>query len=193
MGIRMVNKSALSLIIVLALSFLLPAQLLQWEPSLMQSGQWWRLFTGHLVHLNTKHLFLNLAGLLALVVLFPRFLPIRTALLAVPLMAITISFGLFLLRPELPSYRGFSGCLHGLAAMLALKELKTETFFSIALLATITVKLALEAIGLERSQTAVFIEGTVVWESHLLGFISGLVIAGATQIRNRKQSQSSPE
>ncbi len=189
----MVNRSALLLCMVLVFSFFLPPQLLQWQPDTITSGQWWRLFTGHLVHLNVNHLLLNLAGVLILALLFPRFLPADRLLWITLLMAAAISLGLLSLRPDLASYRGFSGCIHGLAAILAMRGLKTDRWFSIILLAALSVKLVLEGVGLDRSETTALIGGPVIWEAHALGFASGLLIAGAGFIRRRTPKQSSLE
>lgn len=189
----MVNRSVFLLCIVLVFSFFLPPRLLQWQPDTIVSGQWWRLFTGHLTHLNVNHLLLNLAGVLILALLFPRFLPAGRLLWTTLLMAAAISLGLLFLRPDLSSYRGFSGCIHGLAAILAVRGLETDKWFSICLLAALSVKLVLEGFGLDRSQTTALIGGPVIWEAHALGFVSGLIVAITGFIGRRKPGQSSLE
>ena len=42
-------------------------KLLMWERDAINAGQWWRLLTAHLVHLDARHLLLNLFGLLLIV------------------------------------------------------------------------------------------------------------------------------
>jgi len=45
-------------------------QLLMWDRAAIDAGQWWRLLTAHLVHLDVRHLLLNIFGLLLIVEIF---------------------------------------------------------------------------------------------------------------------------
>ncbi|MGZ3236099.1 MAG: rhombosortase [Burkholderiaceae bacterium] len=84
------------------------------------SGQAWRVITGHLVHLNTPHLVLNLIGLFLLFELLWGKLAVLHALGLLAAASVGISILLWLLHPELMSYAGLSGALHGLWAGAAL-------------------------------------------------------------------------
>jgi rhomboid family GlyGly-CTERM serine protease len=178
---------------LLAILCLAPASSLEWRPDLAHSGEWWRLVTGHLVHLNGWHLVLNLAGLALVLALYPRFLPRLTLSIALIWLAIFISLGLLLLLPELPGYRGFSGCLHGLAALLAVRSFREDWVLSASILVLLAGKLVMESAGLGLADTANFIGGPVVWQAHALGFAGGIVFAGLSQITLRTPRQSSPE
>ncbi|WP_342631106.1 rhombosortase [Marinobacter alkaliphilus] len=193
MGYRTVNKPALALMALLAILCLAPASGLEWRPDLAHSGEWWRLVTGHLVHLNGWHLVLNLAGLALVLALYPRFLPLPPLSIALIWLAIFISLGLLLLLPELPGYRGFSGCLHGLAAILAIRGFREDRLLSASILVLLAGKLVMESAGLGLADTTNLIGGPVVWQAHALGFAGGIVFAGLGLLTPRTPRQSSPE
>lgn len=193
MGYRMVNTPVPVLMVLLALLYLAPGQSLEWQPGLFESGEWWRLFTGHMVHLNGWHLLLNLAGLAALWLLYPRFLSFRDTALATVFIAAGISLGLLLIQPDLPGYRGFSGGLHGLAAVLAIRGLSRDRVLSVGVLALLTGKLLTEAAGLGLAEAAQLTGGPVVWQAHVLGFSAGVVFAGLSRLTSRTPRLSSPE
>lgn len=193
MGYRTVNKPALALMALLAILFLVPASSLEWQPDVAHSGEWWRLVTGHLAHLNGWHLVLNLAGLAVVLALYPRFLPLLTLSIALIWLALFISLGLLVLLPELTGYRGFSGCLHGLAAILAIRGFREDRVWSASILVLLAGKLVMESAGLGLADTASFIGGPVVWQAHALGFAAGIVFAGLSLLTPRTPGQSSPE
>ena len=57
---------------VLALGGQRLRMLLQYDRAALATGEWWRLVTGHLVHLGWDHLALNVAGLIGLWWLYGR-------------------------------------------------------------------------------------------------------------------------
>ncbi|KPQ29247.1 MAG: rhombosortase [Marinobacter excellens HL-55] len=193
MGYRVVNSPAPGLMILLALLYLVPAAALEWQPNLFQNEEWWRLLTGHVVHLNGWHLLLNLTGLAILWLLYPHFLSLGHTVLAVLFSSLVISLGLMLLQPELPGYRGFSGCLHGLAAILAVRGWKGERVLSASVLTLLIGKLLMEATGAGLTDATQLIGGPVIWQAHWLGFSAGLLLAGLFWLKPQTPRQSSPE
>jgi len=171
-------------------------ELLEWSRTEMAQGQWWRLLTGHWIHLGFIHLTLNLAGLALLTVLFERPIPVAWwigYLFAAP---VALSLGLLLAVPELDWYRGFSGCLHGIFVMLALINLPRTPWWSGLLLAGLIIKLVAEAIS--PSGTAELIGAAVIYQVHWLGAVAGLapglmLLLMARQAARERQAQSSPE
>jgi rhomboid family GlyGly-CTERM serine protease len=93
---------------------------LRYERSAVQAGQWWRLFTGHVVHLNAAHLLLNLGALVLVCELLWRGLPGIHGCGLLFFSAIGTSALLWWFQPELAWYAGLSGALHGLWAGCAL-------------------------------------------------------------------------
>lgn len=162
------------LAVLLVAASLLPAAVLEWSRTGIADGEYWRLVTGHWVHLGTSHLLLNLAGLLVTGLLFMRHPPLTWWLGYLILSPLFISAGLLLATPELAWYRGFSGCLHGLLVFTALSNLKSDTRWSLIVLAFIAVKLAFENVLYPAVGENPLIGGTVITEAHWLGALAGL-------------------
>jgi rhomboid family GlyGly-CTERM serine protease len=94
-----------------------PRLALRYERAPIVAGEWWRLFTGHLVHLDLRHALLNVAGLLLVWALFAgAFRAWQWGVILLAALA-SIDAGLWLLNPGLQWYVGASGLLH--AAMTA--------------------------------------------------------------------------
>ncbi len=166
------------------------AELLQWTRYELGQGQWWRLLTGHWVHLGPTHLVLNLAGLLLLGLLFDTRLPPAWwtgYLLGAP---VAISTGLLWATPELDWYQGFSGCLHGLFVLLALANARSSPRWSALLLGLLTVKLILEPFSADvpglPNNTADMIGAPIIFQAHSLGALTGLAAGLVFLFSNRR-------
>lgn len=83
-------------------------------------GEFWRLFTGHFIHVGVAHLALNLAGLALLCELLGGQLSLRRAAGLVTAGVIGIDLMLLVLAPAVGWYAGLSGLLHALWAGCAL-------------------------------------------------------------------------
>ncbi len=160
---------------LLVAASLLPATTLEWSRAGITGDQYWRLITGHWVHLGTNHLLLNLAGLLVTGLLFMRHPPLAWWLSYLILSPLFISAALLLAAPELAWYRGFSGCLHGLLVFTALFNLKSDTRWSLIVLGFIAVKLVFENVLYPAAGENPLIGGAVITQSHWLGALTGLV------------------
>ncbi len=79
------------------------------------AGEPWRIFTGHLVHLDVPHLALNLGGLSILWLIVGRAWRVGEWAGIIPLLALLVGLGL-LSVPQLAWYAGLSGLLHGIFA-----------------------------------------------------------------------------
>jgi len=88
---------------------------LQWSREAIAAGEWWRLLTGHLVHLDLVHACLNVAALLLLWRLFGRVFALRHLLVILLVAVATINAGLWSLS-DIDWYVGLSGLLHAWAA-----------------------------------------------------------------------------
>ncbi len=142
---------------------------------MVAAGEWWRLWTGHLVHTGAGHLGWNLAALIILGLAACRTGLVWTAFIYLLLSMPLISGGLLLLLPELQWYAGLSGVLHGLAALILVARPSPIAWLGLGLLAA---KLMLEAAGAWPVPDGRY---PVVTEAHALGFVFGLV-AGLSHI-----------
>lgn len=91
-------------------------QQLRYERLAVAEGQWWRLVTGHLVHIDARHALLNAAGFALLWALFARSLRPLQWWLAIGLCALVIDGGFWFVSKDLVWYAGASACLHGVFA-----------------------------------------------------------------------------
>jgi len=132
--------------------------------------QWWRLLTGHLVHLGWPHALLNCGGLIVLWALFARdYKPMRW-LWILTLSALSIDAVLWLLGVNW--YLGASGVLHGVWAAGAWATWRRGDGMGAILLLLLIIKLIYE----QRSGSSVFESGLmIVPAAHLFGALGGLV------------------
>lgn len=118
----------------------LAAALLLDRPAVAQ-GQWWRLWSGHLLHLGLSHALLNLGALAVILMLVWRQRMLAelavAALVAMPL----LSLALLWLDPQLDWYAGLSGLLHGVLVMVLVRR---GDMLAIVLLLLLVAKLACE-------------------------------------------------
>ncbi|SRR6056297_1727045 len=139
------------------------------------AGEWWRLWTGHLVHTGVGHLGWNLTALSILGFAAFRTGLVRAAFIYLVLSMPLISGGLLLLLPALQWYAGLSGVLHGLVALILIARPARVAWLGLGLLAA---KLVVEAAGAWPVPAGRY---PVVTEAHALGFAFGLV-AGLSHI-----------
>jgi rhomboid family GlyGly-CTERM serine protease len=169
---------ALGLTVLMALVQALPAD---WQDLLIYArievaeGQVWRLLTGNFIHLGWGHLVLNVAGLLAMAVLFAQ--DRRAGQWAADLVICSIgtSLGLYLFNPEIFWCVGISGVLHGLFVIGALAWVVSGISLGKWLLLGISLKLIWEQTMGEMPFSGGIVGGSVVTDAHLWGALSGLM------------------
>lgn len=132
--------------------------------------QWWRLLSGHLVHLDWRHALLNCGGLVVLWALFARDYSVMRWLWILTLAALSIDAALWFRYPEVIWYLGASGVLHGAWAAGALATWRRGDRMGALLLLLLIIKLIYE----QRSGMSVF-EGELplVPAAHLFGALGG--------------------
>jgi rhomboid family GlyGly-CTERM serine protease len=91
---------------------------LQFERSAIAAGQWWRLLTGHLTHWNADHIFWDVLMFVILSVMVENLGRLRFVLLCLA-SATGISLVIWLVQPDLQTYRGLSGVDTALFVYLA--------------------------------------------------------------------------
>jgi len=147
---------------------------LRYDRTALGEGEWWRLFTGHLVHLDLEHMALNTLGLILMWALFARdYSPLRwLAILLVS--ALAISAGLWFRNPQIQWYVGASGALHGVMTAGTLAHLRRRDLDSGILATFIVGKLAYEQFAGSMPFAG---QMSTVIDAHLYGAIGGLAIA----------------
>ena len=139
--------------------------------------EFWRIWTGHWVHVGWIHFALNMLAFACLPFIFPRVKVWHFVALLV-LLPLFISLCFYYFFPDIEAYAGLSGVLHGAYVTVACVHLlyKKERNFAAFVLFLILAKLIWEnTIG--SVGTAELIGSPVLVESHLLGVIGGVIIA----------------
>jgi rhomboid family GlyGly-CTERM serine protease len=147
---------------------------LRYERAAIAHGEWWRLATGHWVHLGLRHLLADAAGLVLLWMLYARELSPRAWLLVLVCATAAIDAGLWWGEPSLQWYVGISGLLHGAWAAGAAAAASRRDKQGWIMLALLAIKLVLE----QRSGASLLVSGfPVVTMAHVYGALGGLLAA----------------
>jgi rhomboid family GlyGly-CTERM serine protease len=148
---------------------------LRYDRAALQSGEWWRLLTGHFVHLNLEHALLNAAGLALMWALFARDYTLRQWALIVLACIAAVDMGLWFRDSRLAWYVGASGVLHGVMTAGALAHLRRGKFDGWILATFLIVKLTYESLAGAMPFSSDI--GPVVVNAHLYGAVGGLTAA----------------
>jgi len=158
----------------------------RYDRTALEAGQWWRLVTGHLVHLGWGHLWPNLLALVLIGGLVEWFLEPLEWVAATVTAALGIDAGLYAFDPGVQWYVGLSGVLHGLVACGALMMLRARDFrIGAALALGLVAKLAFEQLHGPLPFTQASAGGPVIIAAHLYGTLSGTLAAIAFVLLRR--------
>jgi len=156
--------------------------LLRYDRTGLAAGQWWRLITAHIVHLDAWHVALNSIGAALMWALFARDYAPRQWLAILVTAGVAIDAGFWFLDPGLEWYVGASGVLHGALAAGTLAHLRRHEPDGWVLLVFIAGKLAWEQFHGPLPLSAP--GDTVIVDAHLFGALGGLVVALALRPRS---------
>jgi len=173
--IRLLGASSLFVLTVIVVQWLQLKPYLQFDRSLIEQGEFWRILTGNLIHYNFEHLWMNLAGLaLGMYLLAFRYSLIYWFIMVI-FCSIAVGVGLYFFDTNMRYYVGLSGALHGILVAGAITEYFYNKTTSVLLLLFIVCKLAYEQfIG---PLSVPLSSGTsVAVNAHLYGAISGVLI-----------------
>ena len=147
---------------------------LRYDRDALAAGQWWRLLTGHFIHLGYEHAVLDVAGLALMWALFARDYPARGWLLIIGLSIVGIDAGLWLLSSTTQWYVGSSGVLHGVLAAGTYAHLRRREadgwILALLLIGKLVYEQTLGALPLTSG-------GAVIVAAHLYGAVAGAVAA----------------
>lgn len=179
---RVVKKKAMyvlvSVIIILSylILFYMQEDIFEYNYNLIEQGEYWRLMTGNFVHLNYMHWKLNIIGLLVILVFFGRYGTFLDWLAVVGFTGFFLGGSLYFFDPNIVSYVGLSGILHGLMAYGILHEIHYHPISGYVLLALLTGKLTWEYLYGSMFNTESLIGSHVVTEAHMYSAIGGMII-----------------
>lgn len=141
----------------------------------LMTGEPWRWWTAHWVHVGWRHYALNMLAFLSLPFIFPQ-LQRQTLLLGLLVLPPLLSAGLYELLPAVQAYAGLSGILHGIFVVAAIESLfiQRERNFAILVLVCFALKIGVEK-WMGYSETAQLIQAPVLIESHQIGVLTGII------------------
>jgi rhomboid family GlyGly-CTERM serine protease len=181
-----------AVLILLAVCLLLAAggdearDLGRYEREALENGEYWRLVSGHLVHLGAGHLWPNVAALAIVGLLFEDVFRNADWWRVSAASAAAIDLGLYALQPGVTWYVGLSGVLHGMVAAGAVVLLLRRQFVGVVLAIGLAAKLAFEQLIGPMPFTAESVGAPVVVAAHLYGAVGGLLAAAAAEITRRR-------
>lgn len=156
----------------------------------ISGGEFWRLLTGHFVHLGWAHWVLNVLGLILVWSICGRAFSVRGWFLLLLLVVVGIDAGLWLLDPGLEWYVGLSGLLHGmlLAGIVVLSLAGSRDLLVLGLL--VAAKVVWEQLNGPLPGSEGLAGDAVVVNAHLYGALSGALsgVAAALLIRARRDA-----
>lgn len=161
-------------LVLLSLSGEAGRLLLRYEREAVLQGEYWRLITAHLVHLNAWHAVLNGAGVALIAALFRHDYSWRAWLAIALASALAIDLAFVFWEPQIDWYVGLSGVLHGALAAGAVSWWQYQPKrLSLALTLILIGKLAWEY-----AQGGLLLMGAlpVVVEAHRYGALGGLAV-----------------
>lgn len=154
-------------------------ELWRYERSAVLQGQWWRLITGHFVHVHAQHWMLNaLTGLMLAIVCRPWLERVNWPMLALAC-CLSIDAGLWWGAENIEWYVGLSGLWHGAFAYACVQGLSFRgrgRFWAFALLAVTAAKLGWEQ-STQSLPAHTWLDMAVVVDAHLYGWLGGLAYA----------------
>lgn len=178
-----------SLLLIGILALQLCSEQLDYSRGAILIGEVWRIWSGHFVHSNSAHLWLNLvASVLLYATLFAKE-RLRELLLYCLFFTSFISLGLLVFFPYIEWYNGLSGVLHALTIhYLAKNALQTSKLYWVGF-GLVWLKVAVETlerlVGLDS-----YLGGTLVLsEAHLVGVILGSITALSLILSRPKATQ----
>ena len=140
-------------------------------------NEWWRIFSGHFIHLDWQHLLLNGLVLIIFQGLYRGYFNWRHWLVWLPLLCIGVSFGLLWLSPGIDWYVGFSGVLTGLLVAAAIQQWRQMPLINAVILAAITIKIFFEQLSGKAVVISSISHIPTVIDAHLYGAACAAILA----------------
>ncbi|USD39298.1 rhombosortase [Ferrimonas sp. SCSIO 43195] len=179
-----------ALLAILAVGlYLLPQfhDALIWSRPHLDHDQWWRLFTGHLLHSNGYHLLMNLGGMAVMLGLFQPHFRFSTILMLSLFCGLCISLGVYWWVDGTQRYVGLSAVLHSWFTYGAIQDWKNGSKLGPLLLIGVIAKVTWENVVGASGDLASLIQARVAVEAHLYGVLSALLFVGLMQLKRQPE------
>lgn len=168
------------LMILLALAGEPVGAALSYQRDAVAGGEWWRFYTGNLVHFTSYHAVMNVAGLLFAAAFLFRYLPVKLWVASLVVIPLAVTIGIHWLNPQYTEYRGFSGVLYGALAAGLLAAWRQQPWLYLLAFGLLLGKIVFEQLpGYDRDYLVQQIGVPVATNAHLYGVCAGILIASA--------------
>lgn len=147
----------------------------RYDLALIDAGDYWLLLSGNIVHLNWSHWGLNMAGLAIVAFFFSAYGGIFQWLFVFMISAIFVGVGLYWFNPDVTTYVGLSGVLHGLFIFGGVREIRFYPASGYAFVFILVAKLSWEIFYGAMPGSEALVEGRVITDSHLYGALGGVL------------------
>ena len=149
---------------------------LQFDRSLIDQGEYWRLLTANWVHLSANHLTGNLLGMALFAYIAGPYLNNRLGLVLILWCTLWVGVGLYFYAGYLERYVGMSGALHGFLLVAPF----VSRFYSARMAWIFAVVIIAKTIWeqtpwYDDMAMQGYIGGRVETNSHLMGTIAGVL------------------
>ncbi len=149
---------------------------LDFDRNAIYQGEWWRLFTGHLMHNNAWHLGMNFGALIVILAVQGMHLTVARFLVLLIAGCLMISLDILFLSPNMMIYCGLSGWLHCLLVWGALADIVKHWSSGWLILIGVFIKVIWEQIHGGSSEIITLIGSKVAVDAHLFGAFTGLIL-----------------
>lgn len=175
-------------ILALAIGGEAVSQLLRYDRAAISTGQWYRLLSGHWLHLNGWHAFMNAAALWLLAAIDTQPTNVGRYALRTLWLSIAVGLGLFLFQINLAWYVGLSGVLHGLFMIVLVRiAWQRRDVYTFSMLVILLGKLVWEHYHGPLTQDS--FDVPVIVAAHSYGAIAGLVYVAIGVVLNLRRGK----
>lgn len=150
---------------------------LQFSTELIQNGEYWRIYTAHLGHLNVFHGLMNVLGFWACCYFFADVYRLRYFAIWLLLGAPAVSAAMLCFDPPLPHYLGLSGLLYGWLMFAIVAGFRTQPWLHGLGFVVLAGRIGWEQTpGYNTGYLLDNIGGLVYVNAHLYGAMFGLIM-----------------
>mgnify|MGYP003634817010 FL=1 len=151
--------------------------LLEFNRSLIDDGELWRIFSSQFVHANWAHLGLNASGVLLIWLLHGEYTSSTRYAFNTTALALWCGLGVYWFCPSIHIYTGLSALLHGVIIWGAVKDITVGLKSGYLLFIGVWIKIGFEQFSGPNADIGKLINSTVAIDAHLIGVIGGTLLA----------------
>ncbi|CBL45736.1 Rhomboid-like protein [gamma proteobacterium HdN1] len=152
----------------------------------VRAGEWWRIWTSQIVHLNGWHALLNAAGFGIVSLSFRNEVSAWREITVLLISMACVGMGIFWWNPEISWYVGLSGAIYSVLVHHLILGFRQTPLISGVFLLYVIAKVSYEQLfGTQDNLMEQLIEGRVAYDAHFYGAITGALLGGLGLVLRR--------